>query len=64
MVKELEEMGYKVQVQPLSHFHEDYGLKGPESTDEDDSSDGDEEDDDESDADSSGEESGSDQDDL
>jgi len=30
MVKALAEMGYKTQVQPLSHFHDDYGLEGPD----------------------------------
>ena len=35
-------MGYKTQVQPLSHFHDDYGLQGPndgteEEEDEDES---------------------------
>jgi len=42
MVKALSAMGYKTQVQPLSHFHDDYGLQGPndgteEEEDEDES---------------------------
>ncbi|KAK3325722.1 Metalloenzyme, LuxS/M16 peptidase-like protein [Apodospora peruviana] len=42
MVKALSEMGYKTQVQPLSHFYDDYGLKA----DEDEGNDDEDEDDD------------------
>ncbi|KAL7893788.1 Metalloenzyme, LuxS/M16 peptidase-like protein [Trichoderma sp. SZMC 28014] len=43
-------MGYKVQTQELSHFHDDYGLgAGDEEDDEDDDEDEDDEDDDDED---------------
>jgi len=51
MVKALGAMGYKTQVQPLSHFYDDYGLKA-----DDDEEEGDDEDEDE---DMDGEEEGS-----
>ncbi|KAK3359402.1 Metalloenzyme, LuxS/M16 peptidase-like protein [Lasiosphaeria hispida] len=45
MVKALSTMGYKTQVQPLSHFYDGYGLKaddeGDEEEDDDSSEDGD-----------------------
>ena len=41
MVKALSVMGYKTQVQPLSHFYDDYGLKA-----DDDEEEGDDEDED------------------
>ena len=44
IVKSLSNAGYKTQVQPLSHFYDDYGLKG------------DDEDEDEADEDEEGEE--------
>jgi hypothetical protein len=31
----LKAMGYKTQVQPLSHFHDDYGLEGDDEDGED-----------------------------
>jgi len=52
MVKALGAMGYKTQVQPLSHFYDDYGLKADDDEEEGD----DEEDEDE---DMEGEEEGS-----
>jgi len=54
--KALSEMGYKTQVQPLSHFYDDYGLKADEDGEEED--DDDEDDDDE---DMTGDESDSDE---
>jgi hypothetical protein len=51
MEKALSGMGYKTQVQQLSHFYADYGLEGHASDDD--------EDDDEDEAEQSGEEGGS-----
>ena len=34
MVKNLETIGYKTQVQPLTHFYDDYGLKADEDEEE------------------------------
>ncbi len=64
MEKALGSMGYKTQVQPLSHFYDDYGLKG--DTEDEDEEDDDEEDDDddlseEEDANMDGAEGGSDE---
>lgn len=41
MVKALSAKGYKTQVQALSHFHEDYGLKGDGEEEEEDEDEGD-----------------------
>jgi hypothetical protein len=49
-------MGYKTQVQPLSYFHDDYGLEGDDGEEES-------EEDDEGDDDASGSESAGDSDD-
>ncbi|KAM7195297.1 Presequence protease 1, chloroplastic/mitochondrial [Rhypophila sp. PSN 637] len=46
IVKSLSAMGYKTQVQPLSHFYDSYGLEGD---DEEDGDDDDDDDDDEED---------------
>jgi ABC-type Zn2+ transport system substrate-binding protein/surface adhesin len=46
MVKALSAMGYKTQVQPLSHFYNDYGLKADEEGEEEDEEDEDGEDED------------------
>ena len=48
MTKAFKAMGYAVQTQPLSHFYDDYGLKGDddEELDEDDDEDEDDEDED------------------
>lgn len=46
MEKAFKTMGYKTQVQPLNHFHEDYGLEGDEEGENDDEDDDDEDDDD------------------
>lgn len=59
MVKTLQTRGYKTQVQTLSHFHDDYGLKAEEEDGE-----GEEEEEDEDDDMSEGSyESGSEEDD-
>jgi hypothetical protein len=58
MVKALGDMGYKTQVQPLSHFYEDYGLEA-----DDDENEGDEDDDEDEDEEMTEGESGSDGDD-
>jgi hypothetical protein len=48
MEKTLGTMGYKAQIQPLSHFYDDYGLKfgeeGEEGDDDDDDDQSEEED--------------------
>ncbi len=46
MVKTLAAAGYKTQVQTLTHFYDDYGLKGDEE-EEDEEEDDDDDDDDE-----------------
>lgn len=48
IVKGFEDSGFKTQVQPLTHFQDDYGLKGGDDDDEDE---GGEDDDDEGDED-------------
>ncbi|KAK1770553.1 Metalloenzyme, LuxS/M16 peptidase-like protein [Phialemonium atrogriseum] len=47
MEKALTAMGYKTQVQPLSHFHEAYGLSDGQDGEEDEDDDDDDDDDDE-----------------
>ncbi|KAK4238493.1 Presequence protease 1, chloroplastic/mitochondrial [Achaetomium macrosporum] len=47
MVKALAAAGYKTQVQPLSHFYDDYGLKAGEDDGEEEEDDKDEEEEDE-----------------
>ena len=49
MTKAFKAMGYAVQTQPLTHFYDDYGLKGDddEELDEDDEDEDDEDEDDE-----------------
>ncbi|KAK1835942.1 Metalloenzyme, LuxS/M16 peptidase-like protein [Podospora conica] len=44
IVKSLANAGYKTQVQPLSHFYDDYGLKGGDDEDEADDDEEDEDD--------------------
>ena len=61
MVKALATAGYKTQVQPLSHFYDDYGLKADEDEEEEEDDDEDE-DDDEEDGEDDGEDDGSDSD--
>jgi hypothetical protein len=46
MVKALAAAGYKTQVQPLSHFYDDYGLKAGEDDGEEEEEDEDEDDED------------------
>lgn len=46
MVKALAAAGYKTQVQALSHFYDDYGLKADEEDEEDDDAEEDEDEDD------------------
>lgn len=53
LVKNFKELGFKVQSQPLSHFHNDYGLEGGEDEEEEDEDDTDDEDVDGSDSDAS-----------
>lgn len=48
--KAFKEMGYKTDVQPLAHFHDDYGLKGDDDEEELDDEDDEEDDDDEDDS--------------
>ncbi len=43
MEKAFKAMGYKTQVQTLSHFHDDYGLEGGESDGEGENDDDDDE---------------------
>ncbi|KAJ9143690.1 Zinc metalloprotease [Pleurostoma richardsiae] len=47
MEKAFKAMGYDTQVQPLTHFYDDYGLKGPEDEEEDEDMEDDEDDEDE-----------------
>lgn len=51
MTKAFKAVGYSVQTQPLSHFYDDYGLKGAddEEMEEEDEDEDEEEDDDEED---------------
>jgi len=58
MVKALSTAGYKTQVQTLTHFYDDYGLKADEDEDEDEE----EEDDEDEDMEDGSEESGSEED--
>lgn len=44
MVKNLEAIGYKTQVQPLTHFYDDYGLKADEDEEEEEEEEDDEDD--------------------
>jgi hypothetical protein len=43
MENAIKAMGYKTQVQPLSHFHDDYGLEGDEGDEDEMSIDGEDE---------------------
>ena len=44
MVKTLAAAGYKTQVQTLTHFYDDYGLKGDEEEEDEEEDDDDEDD--------------------
>lgn len=46
MVKALAAAGYKTQVQTLSHFYDDYGLKADEEDEDEDEAEEDEDEDD------------------
>ncbi|KAI2643177.1 Metalloenzyme, LuxS/M16 peptidase-like protein [Xylaria nigripes] len=54
MEKELQDMGYKTQIKQLSDYYDDYGLKSPDGSDENDDEDGD----DDTESDGSDDESG------
>lgn len=58
IVKELSAAGYKTQVQPLSHFYDDYGLEAGEEDGEDEE----EEEDEDEDGTGGSDDSGSDED--